>query len=77
MAPLKLLSDRHPGVMAAGYPWLKCHGSIEAGDVRSGQAFGNARYPWLKCHGSIEALLSAHVMSLPSRLSMAKMPWLH
>ena len=51
MAPLKL--GRVPGVLVPGrvYPWLKCHGSIEAALAGQGctvaRHLSMAKMPWL------------------------------
>ena len=57
MAPLKRGWNPPAGDRTnPSYPWLKCHGSIEAASGRPGRR-GKPTYPWLKCHGSIEAAL--------------------
>ena len=63
-------------IRCSTYPWLKCHGSIEALKVAPTES-QNRSYPWLKCHGSIEAQHLRPGLGRQGRLSMAKMPWLH
>ena len=54
MAPLKHAALWQGIVDSETYPWLRGHGSIEAGSVASAEQ-GGMMYPWLRGHGSIEA----------------------
>ena len=67
--------DRSPSCFEE-FPWMKIHGSIEAGCYETVDECDNW-FPWMKIHGSIEACDCNSNWNCKSRVSMNENSWLY